>query len=56
MCLFLKQSVFIYFCAVSLSLHGLFCSCGGRSLAVVCGPLTVTASPVAEHKLQASGL
>ena len=51
MCLFKKKSVFIYFCAVSLLLHGLFSSCGGHALAVVCGPFIVTGSPVAEHRL-----
>ena len=49
MCLFVY--LFIYFCAVSLLLHGLFFSCGGHSLAVVWGPLRVTASLVAEHRV-----
>ena len=54
MCLFLKKIciyLFIYFCAVSSLLHVLFSSCGGHALAVVCGPLIVTGSPAAEHRL-----
>ena len=45
--------LFIFGCAGSSLLHGLFsgCSDGGYSLAVACRLLTVVASLVAEHSL-----
>ena len=53
---FILFYLFIYFwlCWVFVSVYGLFSSCGKRGplFIAVCGPLTIAASPVVEHRLQ----